>query len=241
MTTDQAKEILVLHRPGIDDPNEPEVAAALAHAADDPQLGAWWKQHAAAQGALRNKFKQIQVPPHLRGAISMHPAPSRQWWRSPVVWAAAAAIVLLLVLVSNQYLRSRNPSFAAYRSRMVRTAMGNYQMPFMTNDLAAIRSYLAANKGHGDYVLPAKLSAMPGEGCVIDEFHSRTFSLICLDGGQGRDVFLFVIDRSVLSDPPRAAPEIINVGRHPTASWSQGNKAYILTTKGDEAFLRSIL
>lgn len=239
MNRQEAKEILALYRRGIDDPSESDVAAALELAKRDPELALWLEQQSSLYTATRQKFKGVPVPDQLLERILANPRRTPEWWRSPLLWAAAAVIALL---VGGMLLRTEKTeyTFAAFRSKMVRTAMRNYDMPLMTNDLAVIRTYLTTNQAHGDYVLPQPLSKLPGEGCVIFPWHSRTVSLVCLDGGQGRDVFLFVINRTAVADPPTTT-EIQAVGNLPTAAWTEGDKTYLLATKGNEQFLRSLL
>jgi hypothetical protein len=239
MTRDQAKEILALYRPNIDDASEPDVAQALESVKADPELARWFEEHCALYSVTRQKFQAIAVPAELPGWILAGRRQRPQWWRAKVVWAAAAVLIGLLLVVLSQQSSPKN-TFAAYRSRMVRTAMSNYGMPFMTNDLSAIRSYLATNHAHGDYVLPPALAKLPGQGCVILPWHERTVSLICLDGGASRDIFLFVINRNDLSDPPRSR-ELAKIGNLATASWSDVDKTYILATKGNEEFLKKLL
>ena len=240
MSSEQAKEILALYRPGIDDPAEPEIAEALQLTRQDPELRRWFEQHSAVYAATRQKFQEIPVPGHLLDQILRSPKRTIEWWHSPIVWAAAAAIVILIGVAFLLHAPNTGYSFAAFRSRMVRTAMRNYDMPLMTNDLTVIRTYLATNNAHGDYVLTPALAKLPGEGCVFFPWHSSTVSLVCLDGGEGRDVFLFVINRAALTDAP-ARPQIQTVGKLPTAGWSRGDKTYLLATKGDELFLRGLL
>ena len=241
MTTDQAKEILALHRPGIDDPNEADVAAALVMAENDPELGSWFEQQCAVHASTRQKFREVEVPQELKELIVTGRKRRRPVsWHSPVVWAAAAAAIIVCVIIFSLR-RRETPTFEAYRSRMVRTAMGNYPMPFLTNDLAAIRSYLTANNAHGDYLLPPSLAKMPGMGCLILSFHTRPVSLICFDAGPGKDVFLFVINDGSLANAPAVERQIVKQGNLATASWTDREKTYILATKGDEQFLRSLL
>jgi hypothetical protein len=237
MNSAQAKKILTLYRVGIDDPHDPEVVEALALAQTEPELGQWWRNQSAVYAATREKFKQIAVPEGLQQQILTSPKRAASRWSWPVIWAAAAAIILFLALYRPSPPVER--SFAAYRARMVRTAMGNYPMPLLTNDLGAVRSYLAANNAHGDYSLTPALARLPAEGCLILEWHNRTVSLICLDGGKGKEVFLFVINRSDLADPP-AFRQFAKLGKLATASWTDGPKTYVLAT-GDEQFLRSLL
>ena len=240
MNREEAKEILALYRPGIDDPNEPDIAAALELTKEDAELARWFAEQSALYNATRQKLKELPVPDQLLERILANPGRTPLLWRSPLLWAAAAAIILFAGLAMLLRRENTEYTFAAFRSKMVRTAMRNYDMPLMTNDLAVIRTYLTTNKGHGDYVLTQPLSKLPGEGCVIFPWHSRTVSLVCLDGGQGRDVFLFVINRNAVADPP-ARTEIQTVGKLPTAAWTEGNKAYLLATRGNEQFLRSLL
>jgi hypothetical protein len=113
-------------------------------------------------------------------------------------------------------------------------------MPLMTNDLGAIREYVKARNGHGDYELTPGLSRLQGTGAVVFPWHSRTVSLVCLNGGKGKDVFLFVVNRKDLADPP-SSQQVETIGKLATASWVQQDKIYVLATKGDDAFLRSLL
>ena len=69
MNSRHAKEILVLYRPATADREEPEVAAALALAERDPELGRWLQDHCETQAALRARFKQIPVPEGLKEQI----------------------------------------------------------------------------------------------------------------------------------------------------------------------------
>ena len=240
MNREEAKEILALYRPGIDDPAEPGTAAALELAKRDPELARWFEQQSALYTATRQKFKEVPVPDQLLERILANPARTLPLGRSPLLWWAAAAALVLFVGLALLRRENTEYTFAAFRSKMVRTAMRNYDMPLMTNDLAVIRTYLKTHHGHGDYVLTPPLAKLPGEGCVIFPWHSRTVSLVCLDGGQGRDVFLFVINRTAVADPP-ARTEIQTVGKLPTAAWTEGGKTYLLATRGNEQFLRSLL
>ena len=41
MNSEEAKQVLAIYRPGIDDPDAPDVVEALALAHRDPELGRW--------------------------------------------------------------------------------------------------------------------------------------------------------------------------------------------------------
>jgi len=240
MTPERAREILSIYRPGVDAATDPEIAQAMELLKSDAELRQWFDQHCALQKSIRAKFRQIAVPTGLGNQIILQKprVPSR--WRSPVIWAAAAAIILFVAI--GMILQGQQPrySFVSFRQKMVRTAMGNYDMPLLTNDLGAIREYIKSRNGHADYVLTPSLAKLPGEECVVFPWHSRTVSLVCLNGGQGKDVFLFVVNRKDLSNPP-SSRQVETIGKLATASWVQQDKIYVLATKGDEAFLQTLL
>src|SRR5262245_28984165 len=145
VTLEEAKGVLMLFRPGVSDPGDGEFAEALELARTDPQLGAWFEQHCAFQKAMREKFRQLEVPPGLKSHLeeSLKRARHQRWHRS-APWLAAAAAVVLLVLAAS-LLGSRKPDhFADYVSRMVRSALVDYRMDRRTTNQVVLREYFAS-------------------------------------------------------------------------------------------------
>jgi hypothetical protein len=239
MDSQQAKEILLLHRPGIDREADPELEAALEQAKRDPDLARWFEQHRAVQTAIRSKFKEIPLPSGLREKILAENKVRRLPFGRRTVFLAAAATIALLILAGSLWFRPREEgNFSAYQDRMVRTALRDYRMNMVTNDLSQIREYLVRHQAHGDYVLAKGLERLPGQGCAILSWHGQRVSLICFDSRKA-DLFLFIINRSALSDAPSSAqPRFTKVNKLMTASWSLGDKTYLLAGPDDEAFLR---
>jgi anti-sigma factor RsiW len=241
MDSQQAREILLCHRPGIDDASDLDLAEALGQAKRDPELAHWLEQQGALQKAIRSRFREIPLPAGLKERIMAERRIVRLpvWWKSPAFLAAAAGIVLIIGLASLWFMPREDHSFLAYQDRMVRNVLRNYTMDMVTNDLPQIRDYLQKNQAHGDYVLTPELEKLPGEGCAILRWNDRPVSLICFDAGNETDLFLFVIDRSDVPDapaPPKA--QFRKVNKLMTASWSAGNKAYVLAGPGDQQFLQ---
>lgn len=69
MNCSEAKEVLLLYRPGIADAADPQIAEALELVGRDPELRRWFDQHSAFQKAMRAKFRQIEVPAHLKASL----------------------------------------------------------------------------------------------------------------------------------------------------------------------------
>jgi len=248
MNSRQAREILMRYRPGVADDSDPELAQALEQAARDPELGRWFEHHRAFQNAVRDRFTQLSPPAGLKDKIlaQYRPAEVVVWWQRPdfrtLAAAAAAAIVLLVGLAVFRDRPREDQSFLAFRNRIVRNAQRGYAMDITTTNLDEIRRYLAAHEASADYVLPGPLQQLPGDGGAVVRWQNRKVSMVCFDSGNHNDLYLFVARRSDLPDAPAAPePEFSRIGKLTTASWSTGDKVYVLAGKGDEQFLRRYL
>jgi hypothetical protein len=252
VTPQQARQILFTYRPWAKDAPDPDEAAALALCRQDAGLAQWFANHCAVQNAIHARFNETPVPEGLKEQIlsESRTCGITLWWRRPTVLAAAATLAILLSLGS-LWLSTTQPkedvSFAAYRSRMVRTAVRAYGMDLETNDVTQIRAYLAQKQALADYVLPKKLDPASSVGCGVLSWQGKPVTMVCfrtgkpLAPGNKSDLFLFVIDQKDLKAPPRLAnPEFTNVSRMVTASWSDGGKVYVLAAP-EESDLRKHL
>jgi hypothetical protein len=247
----QAKEILLRYRPGTPDEREPEVAAALELAKQDPDLSGWLEDHCAIQNALRDKFRQVPVPEGLKEQIlserkTHFSFPIR---RAIEVLAAAVALFLLCLVIVHSYSQRQDHRFAKFSGRMARLVLYQYpQMDKETNDPKVIRDFLAS-KGQGGYALPERLASTVPTGCKLVTWHEQPVSMICFASKNAKkpaepDLFLFIIDRSALTDAPVNPPQSPmsgRISRLTTASWTSDNKTYLLAGLGDDNFLREHL
>jgi uncharacterized membrane protein YbaN (DUF454 family) len=251
MNRDEAKTILLLYRPGTADAGDPEIAAALALARQDPELKRWLVEHCARQEAVRAGFRKITAPAGLKEQIISEQAAheKRLFWRRRAVLAATAVVMLLVALASFWFQPRRNDdTFAIYRSRMVGVALRGYVMDLPTNNPAQIQGYLARNQSPADYVLPAPLAKTAVTGCAIESWRGAKVSMICFRTGkplppaQPNDLWLFVIDRAAVKDaPPADSRQFVRVNKLMTVTWTQGDKLYMLGAEGDEKNLRQYL
>src|SRR5208282_1604959 len=103
MNRDEAKNILLLYRPGTADVGDPQIIEALALTQRDQELARWFGEHCARQEVLRAKFWQIPVPAGLKEQIISEQAAQEKaiiWQRNIVLTAVAATVVALLVLAT---------------------------------------------------------------------------------------------------------------------------------------------
>jgi hypothetical protein len=252
MNRDDAKNILLLYRPGTADAADPQVAEALSLVKQEPELARWLDEYRIRQEVLRAKFRQIQAPAGLKEQIISEQSAREKiivWRRNTMLLAVAAAMVVLLALTTF-WLRPQinDNSLALYRDRMVGAALRAYAMDLPTDNPAQIRSYLERHHAPADYVLPASLTKVAVAGCAIQSWQGTRVSMICfrtgkpLAPGEQSDLWLFVIDRTLVKNaPPAGPPQLAQVNQLITATWTQGDKLYLLGTEGDEQTIRQLL
>jgi hypothetical protein len=60
--------------------------------------------------------------------------------------------------------------------------------------------------------------------------------MVCFDRGNQKMVFMFVMKKSALKDPPPQSPTQAKVGGFVTASWTRGDKMYLLASPDEPDF-----
>jgi hypothetical protein len=239
MNRDQAKEILLLYRPGSADAEDPEIQQAIKVAGQDPELRLWFENHCQFQQSIRSKLRAIEVPEHSKLAllagrkiVSLQP-----WWQTPAWLAVAAGIILLLTLVPLLPRPTVPDRFANYRDMMVSIALKNYRMDWETNNMAGLRQLIASKGAPADYELPNELEKLKLTGGAALSWRSNPVSMVCFDKGNQKMLFLFVMRTAGVKDAPLTPhPELVKVSSYLTASWRNGDKTYVLVGPDEEAF-----
>jgi len=240
VTSEEAKQILLLYRPDGADANDPEFATALEQMRQDPALQEWFDGHCEAQAKLREKFAALPVPENLKDAILAGRKIVRPafWWQKPA-WLAAAAMIAFLIAIGALWLRpGALERFSVYRTRMAKTALHGYGMEIVTNDLRAVLQFQAKKGGPANYTLPKPLETMRVTGGGHIPWGNTAASMLCVDRGDKRMLFLFVIDHSAIKGEPGRRPQLTKISSLQTASWTEGSNTYILAGPDDPDFLR---
>ena len=251
MNRDEAKNILLLLRHDTADAKDPQIAEALALAKRDPELAVWLEAHCARQLAVGEKFRQIAVPAGLKEQIiSEQAASERRISRRQTLRFALAVVILLFGALAVFWFPHRAPddTLAIYQNQMVSIALRGYGMDLVTNDPAQIRTFLAQKQAPSDYVLPAALQKAGVVGCAVEGWQNAKVSMICfrtgkiLAPGEPSDLWLFVVDRTLVNGLSAGnLPQFSKVNRLVTATWTQGDKLYLLGTEGGEQAIRKFL
>jgi hypothetical protein len=239
VNSEQARQILLLYRPGTADAEEPDVVAAMEVARRDADLARWFAQHQAFQIAMREGFRQMPAPEHLKVALlTRHKIIPLPLWRQRPVWLAAAAAILLVAGWLAFSPRGFTPDrFADYRLMMVSKAERVYGMDITSSDMDLLRQLFARRGAPADYELPRGMSQLRLIGGVGLTWRTNPVAMVCYKRPDNKDVWLFVMNRSALKDPPPEMPNVDKVHLLMTASWTRGDKAYILAGPEEQDFL----
>jgi hypothetical protein len=243
VTQEEAKRILLLYRPGVAE--QADFAEALSEARRDPDLAGWLERHLATQAALRDKFSEIIPPPELKDRILGQRKIVRPvWWRRQPAWLAAAASIALLIGLTLWFTRppkDKYDRFADYRTRMVQIVLREYRMDISTNNAESVRQYLQSRGAPADYTLPKGLNQVAVKGGGLLRWRGQPVSMVCFDRGNRQLLYLFVLDRTGLKDAPPETTEVVKVKKLTTASWSSGDKTYVLASEEDPDAIRRYL
>ena len=239
----EARRILELYRPGLDD-GDPQFADALALARRDPQLGRWLEEHAALHMAIRGKLKAVEVPADLQQRLLRRPPTVRRagvWWLRPSMAAAAATVVLVALALF--WARSRESvSFVAFRAEMVAFVSEDYKLDLQTESFEQVRRALIDNDYPSLASLPPAMAKLELEGGCRLHWRGHKVALICTEAAEDHDVWLFLVDRAAVPDAPlQKSLRFATLGRMATATWTQDDLVYLLVVEGDEETLRRYL
>ncbi|HEY8901050.1 MAG TPA: hypothetical protein VIM61_11620 [Chthoniobacterales bacterium] len=248
MNRDEAKIILSAYRPDRDDAEDPAFAEAFGWLDRDDELAEWFAESQAFDQDMRAAFASIQPPPGLKETllaaakttpISSSPA----FWRRPEF--AMAAVLAVMLGVSGLWLGLGlgGASMIAIRKEIPQlTATHHHPFGARGDDMGAIRDWLGAHGGIADFTVPAGLQAAHGVGCEVKSIDGAKVSILCFHLPGNGTAHLYVIDRSELGNPPRdGQPQMLQMGEYAMASWSFGNRSYILAMRGDENSVRALL
>ena len=256
MNRDEAKLILEVSRPGDETAADPQLAAALALAQADAELGAWLAQERRWDAAVRRELQTVPVPADLQASLLAGPRvvplpvpdrrPSLSTWFNPLVWAMAAALVLFLGLAAYRSFgpAARDNRLADFTRAMVAAAPDDtHHVDVMSTDFAKAKSWFADRHALADIELPPAIQRAPGlMGCRILNWHGQSVSMLCLVMPGSHHVDLFVTPAAAIADAPVAGqPVFARLNQNATAGWRVGDKVYVLTGQVPEDFLRHCL
>jgi hypothetical protein len=246
----QAMEVLASYRPGTTDAADPQMAEALDQVKRDPELTAWFQEHCAVYQAIRAKLKSVPVPPNLKREIIVahagHARGARNIIHLPVsakVLLAAAAVVAIAAVAWFQFnSRPAENTFSRFADRMARSVQRNgapYMQMYDTNQTDVL-AYFKSKDRPTDFSLSDSLKQLPAEGGSAITWNNHPVEMLCLKGNAG-NLWVFVMDKKVVPDAPGSKTQFRKIGNLMTASWSNGDKVYLLAGAGTDEDLKKYL
>ena len=245
MTNEEAKLLLRAYRSTGADADDPRIREALEQAKRDPALARWFQEEQAATEIIGRKIKgATPVPPDLlQGILTMrNVSKPRPWAKRIWRYAAAAVFVGLLAAAALWLVRSPQPSLLSFQNAMAqRAGIKTEHIALHTNDLLAIRAWLAAHDGDSAAALPTALESRTAAGCEVLKWNGLSVSLICFWKTGEQHVDLFVVKSPQLARSTGDKPIARMFGERATLTWRSGERVFLLAARQPESELQKLL
>ena len=165
MTTNEAKQKLLLYRGTIDD-SDPQFHAALDCAKSDPELGQWLREQTNCYDAIRAKLLGIEPPLGLsQKIVRKRPIPFPRDWSRFLQLAAAIVISASIAAVS----------IKLWERKKDRLAQG--QEIIVTGEVLDMTCYIASNLSGPEHAECAKVCIRNGEPAGLKARNGKVYLL----------------------------------------------------------------
>jgi hypothetical protein len=249
MDNERAKIVLSAYRFHGADASDPVFAEALVQAERDPELALWFADERALDERMHAAVRSVRPPANLKAALllaaKMSRTPAPRAWGTRAGWlAAAAAIVLFGGIGFLALLPDSKPftvaSVTAEIGRLKRE--GRISLGAMVSDPEQIQRWLKEHDGPHDFAVPIGLTSQVPLGCQVLDINGNKVSLVCFRIEGGQIVHLLVMDSRRLADPPAIGkPFLLQEGDLAFATWSTGDRTYVIASRGPAESLRQWL
>lgn len=245
MTNKEASFLLGAYRANGMDSGDPEFAEALAQAGRDPALKGWFEDQQRFDAGIAAAMQGTPAPLGLKARIIAGGRVSQpeRWWTARRVWAVAAMVALFAGAGLFYRIESRPEGWdEEAMGALSQLVSGETKFDAQSGSVTELQQWLRRAGSPTTGELPTRLKGLASLGCKTISWHGHAISLICFHGSDGEMVHLAMVDKGALSNPPpEGTPEYAERDGWRTASWSQGDMAMMLITRGPESQLRAIL
>ena len=248
MDNREAKFILNAYRPGGQDASDPRFAEAIEQARRDPVLERWFSESIAFDTAITEKLRAMEVPPDLRENILAGAKVSRplRWSKPFIKWAIAAALVSMAIVGSFIWRETRPAHLAGWQNQALEviSSLASNESSFdaQSHNADEILAWLRVNHAPAAQTLPQNLDKLESLGCKTFSWAGKPVSVICFMRQDGGLIHLVTMNTSGESDRGlKCQPRVVQQDRWATATWREGDMAYMLALEGSPDQLRTYL
>ena len=247
MDEQEARSILSLCRAsdaGIDDARLEE---AMRKTEADPELARWWNEEQELDRIIASKLAVTHVPAGLRERVSskveIRPHTIRPIWSRGILLAAASIVALAVLFSSWRGPFQPAASMADYRDEMVSFIKVAPNLELESSELTRLKDFLANAGAPASFTVPKRLQQYEPLGCRVLRFRGHDVSLVCFKLGGDKLAHLFVTNAQTVQTAGRVSDPVYEAEKEGwmTATWTEGDQAYLLTVKGDRAALEKFL
>lgn len=217
------------------------------HAGTDPILARGGLEEDELDRIIGLKLRGMPVPSDLKARLlrikpARIPLPPSGTRKLALLTAAIAVLAVFFGSWRGPFQPS--VSLADYREEMVSFIRIDPVLEMETPQLARITAFLKNAGAPSRLNLPHKLLQMQHPlGCRLLRFRGQDVALICFGREQGQLVHLFVVHQEALAHL-RESDKALHYkaeGDWMTATWIEGDQAYLITVEGDRAKLEKYL
>jgi hypothetical protein len=242
MTSEQAKEILSVYRPGTADESDPVFTEALALMKSDPGLKSWFEESLAFDRGLRAAVAKVSVPEPLLDSIL---APRKiiapaHWYQRRLSGRelGIAAVVFLSLTLGIFWLFQKPMAFADFQRDIADQSWGTSpHVELKTSRIEDVKAFLATHKLATNFAIPPTLAQTEVHGCSIMHWQGRRIPVLCFNSNR-QHLHLLVVDRALFPDGPSKVPHSEQWETWRTVSWSKDDHTYVLTGLSTPAFVK---
>jgi hypothetical protein len=246
MTNDEAKFTLHGYRPNGSDANDPAIADALAQAARDPALRAWFEREQQFDTAIASGLSSTAVPHGLRDSILAGTKLGNTRRRALPWWVGLAAAVALTTgtLSVMQFVKIPSGELATV-AEIVDVAWaelnGAHPNSKHADQLGEVGTWLENPGTRMRDGMPLELQTLVDRGCRSQRIAGALVVEVCFRRS-GTFFHVYISPRDNVRDLGLdAEPTFQQKGEFVTASWADDRYVYVLASEDGSDGLRAIL
>jgi len=246
MDKSEIRAILSAYRAGDPETQDPRFQQARAEAEADPEVAQWWTEQQELDRVISAKLLSVEVPRELKTQLTAWEKRSvqRSTWNRGILLAAASIVALAVLFGSWRGPFQPASSLAEYRDEMVSFVKLDPPLELESSQLPRLTAFLEENGAPSGLNIPQGLQQMDAAGCRKLRFRGRDVALICFKrDDNGELVHLFVVDRKAVAKlrSTKADPQFAEQGEWMTATWVDGEHAYLFAAKGTRPTVEKFL